>query len=259
MNRLRELRDKKGWTLDQVADSASMALNGLDPNSVIDEIAWEQSNVSSQDPTKDQIFVSANSISQYERGDRNPKLEVLSALADVFEVSTDYLMGRTNDENNYYVKLLDRLESRQNEAITTEDESFYNNTFMLLSDADLLKANNLITNDMQLNRFNGDLEPVKFQKLNAALTDKLHSEVLLAEQGKRDSKANVSDLFDNLSPENYSLIKNLLSILKKSDELKKENIKLKSLLHQKDAYMSSHESTKKNKKNVQITPEDLPF
>ena len=32
----------------------------------------------------------------YERGERSPTLEALVALADYFEVSLDYLTGRTN-------------------------------------------------------------------------------------------------------------------------------------------------------------------
>ena len=33
-------------------------------------------------------------ISFYETGRRNPSIEVLDELADLFDVSTDYLMGR---------------------------------------------------------------------------------------------------------------------------------------------------------------------
>ncbi len=36
-------------------------------------------------------------ISFYERGERNPSREVCSLLADVFDVSIDYLLDRTND------------------------------------------------------------------------------------------------------------------------------------------------------------------
>ncbi|WP_144461031.1 helix-turn-helix domain-containing protein [Siminovitchia fortis] len=42
------------------------------------------------------------SISGYENGNRNPDTETLQKLADFFEVSTDYLLGRTdnNEINN---------------------------------------------------------------------------------------------------------------------------------------------------------------
>ena len=38
-------------------------------------------------------------ISAYETGRKNPSLEVLGELADLFGVSTDYLMGREEAKN----------------------------------------------------------------------------------------------------------------------------------------------------------------
>ncbi|MGM0341635.1 helix-turn-helix domain-containing protein [Enterococcus sp. AZ007] len=46
----------------------------------------------------DQIHVSKVSISGYERGERSPDRETLTSLADFFEVSTDYLLGRENKD-----------------------------------------------------------------------------------------------------------------------------------------------------------------
>lgn len=40
--------------------------------------------------------VSSTSIQYYEAGKRDPKLETLTAIADVFGVTTDYLLGRSN-------------------------------------------------------------------------------------------------------------------------------------------------------------------
>lgn len=37
------------------------------------------------------------SIARYEKNDREPKSEMISALADFYNVSTDYLLGRTNE------------------------------------------------------------------------------------------------------------------------------------------------------------------
>ncbi|HCR3206413.1 TPA: helix-turn-helix transcriptional regulator [Enterococcus faecium] len=42
----------------------------------------------------DIIHVSKVSISGYERGERSPDRETLTALADYFNVTTDYLLGR---------------------------------------------------------------------------------------------------------------------------------------------------------------------
>lgn len=41
------------------------------------------------------IHVTKNSVSHYERGINMPELEVLIGIADVFDVSIDYLLGRT--------------------------------------------------------------------------------------------------------------------------------------------------------------------
>lgn len=38
--------------------------------------------------------LSKNIIGQYEKGERNPSIETLIRIADFFDVSTDYLLGR---------------------------------------------------------------------------------------------------------------------------------------------------------------------
>lgn len=40
--------------------------------------------------------LSKNMVSLYERGEREPSVEALVSLADFFEVTTDYLLGRKN-------------------------------------------------------------------------------------------------------------------------------------------------------------------
>ncbi|HHP8972438.1 TPA: helix-turn-helix domain-containing protein [Listeria monocytogenes] len=40
------------------------------------------------------------SISGYETGDRQPDNEILTRIADFFNVSIDYLLGRTSNPNN---------------------------------------------------------------------------------------------------------------------------------------------------------------
>ena len=40
--------------------------------------------------------LSKNMISLYERGEKAPSVDALISLADFFEVSTDYLLGRKN-------------------------------------------------------------------------------------------------------------------------------------------------------------------
>lgn len=40
--------------------------------------------------------LSRNMIGMYERGEKEPSLKALVEIADFFEVSTDYLLGRQN-------------------------------------------------------------------------------------------------------------------------------------------------------------------
>ena len=46
------------------------------------------------------IGVSKSSINMYERGEREPGLETVGALADYFDVRTDYLLGKNDDKRS---------------------------------------------------------------------------------------------------------------------------------------------------------------
>lgn len=63
MNRIRELRQAKGWTQTQLGDRVGMA---------------------------------KTTISGYERGDHQVDPAMLCALCDLFDVSADYLLGRSD-------------------------------------------------------------------------------------------------------------------------------------------------------------------
>lgn len=54
-----------------------------------------QNNFSQQD-LADKIGVTKQTISQYERGVRKPDMDTLTALCDIFNVSSDYLMGKSD-------------------------------------------------------------------------------------------------------------------------------------------------------------------
>ena len=60
-NRLREARQRKGWTINQMAEKVGIAVN---------------------------------SISGYERGKSEPTMFALTLLAETLDVTTDYLTGR---------------------------------------------------------------------------------------------------------------------------------------------------------------------
>ncbi|MCT0164024.1 XRE family transcriptional regulator [Lactobacillus helveticus] len=68
MNRIKEVRKKKGLSLQQVADA---------------------------------VGVGNNTISRYETGKREPKIETWDKLAKYFNVPTSYLMGLSDDVNGW--------------------------------------------------------------------------------------------------------------------------------------------------------------
>lgn len=49
----------------------------------------------------DAVSVSDEAIRLLERGKRSPSFEVLLSLADYFDVSLDYLVGRSDDPRRY--------------------------------------------------------------------------------------------------------------------------------------------------------------
>lgn len=46
------------------------------------------------------IGVSESAVGMYERGEREPDMEVIGRIADLFEVTVDYLLGRS-DQRDY--------------------------------------------------------------------------------------------------------------------------------------------------------------
>lgn len=76
MNRIKEVRKKKGLSLQQVADA---------------------------------VGVGNNTISRYETGKREPKLGTWQALANFFNVTVPYLQGI--DEETYDLKFATKKEA----------------------------------------------------------------------------------------------------------------------------------------------------
>ena len=61
-----------------------------------------EKNLKQKDVAK-AINIATNTLSQFENNKGRPSLEVLSSLADFFEVSVDYLIGRADDFGNVNV------------------------------------------------------------------------------------------------------------------------------------------------------------
>ena len=62
--------------------------------------------------------VSASIISNYENGERTPSLEMLVALSNLYQCSTDYLLGINNGDSNDSVNL-SMLNDRQQKLLQT--------------------------------------------------------------------------------------------------------------------------------------------
>ena len=54
----------------------------------------------SQSALANDLHIGQSTLAMYEKGKRNPNLEMLAKLADYFNVTTDYLLGRPDKEDN---------------------------------------------------------------------------------------------------------------------------------------------------------------
>lgn len=84
-NRLKELRKEEGLSLEQVGKGVGLA---------------------------------TNTISRYETGKREPKLETWQKLADFFNVPVDYLLGISKDRSTLTIDDLNPEEQDAYERIT---------------------------------------------------------------------------------------------------------------------------------------------
>ena len=71
----------------------------------------EENNLSQIELSK-RLGIGNVTLSQYETGARNPDNETLIAISDIFGVSTDYLLGKTDLRNysDYKPELIDKDE-----------------------------------------------------------------------------------------------------------------------------------------------------
>jgi transcriptional regulator with XRE-family HTH domain len=75
-SKLKNLREENGFTLEYVANK---------------------------------LKTTKTSIGRYEKNDREPKSEMITSLADFYNVSTDYLLGRT-DKRNFNIEEKPKLD-----------------------------------------------------------------------------------------------------------------------------------------------------
>ena len=78
----------------------------------------------------ERIGVSRQIISDYETGKRTPSIVALKTLADIFEVSTDYLIGRIDFEDDTFARIVSEYTGFSESAILKfreKNETRFNN------------------------------------------------------------------------------------------------------------------------------------
>ncbi|WP_291291840.1 helix-turn-helix transcriptional regulator [Enterococcus sp.] len=73
-----------------------------------------------QQEVADKIGITRPAYTAYEAGKREPDFSMLQVLADLFEVSTDYLLGRSDQRHLYPKVKSDLISSHVDETISEE-------------------------------------------------------------------------------------------------------------------------------------------
>ena len=94
-NRLRELRRSHGLTLKDTVEKVK---------------------------EQEALIITADALAKYERGDREPKLEILQKLADFFKVSVPYLQGFDEHKSNRLKDLRDKKGISQSQFVQAFNE-----------------------------------------------------------------------------------------------------------------------------------------
>ena len=89
----------------------------------------EKYNFSQSDIAR-QIGVTPALISAYENQERKPSLDKLVALADIFHVSTDYILGRSVKIDSSVIVNVDGLSDKQIQIIRNIISEFKSDSFL---------------------------------------------------------------------------------------------------------------------------------
>lgn len=101
----------------------------------------EEKDLKQTELAKD-LKMTSQALSQYERGLRTPDVETLNKIAEYFDVSTDYLIGRTNIKNTTA-----KVEANESEK---DIEEILENTMNDILNQEGLMLNGEILNDNDL-------------------------------------------------------------------------------------------------------------
>ncbi len=85
-----------------------------------------------QSELAEKLNLAPSSISMYERGDRDPDTSTLSKIAEIFNVTTDYLLGRTDipDMLNEPIQIAASMKDGLDISDMDEDEKKFINDFI---------------------------------------------------------------------------------------------------------------------------------
>lgn len=117
---LKELRNQKGWTQ---ADLSAM------------------------------LKVSPSTVGMWEQGRREPDYDYLTRIADIFEVSTDYLLGRSEINQNQSLSKEHLNLLKDYDSLGTDGQSLLKGIMTSLLMSHAKKASNVIHKNISGNNF----------------------------------------------------------------------------------------------------------
>lgn len=109
-----------------------------------------------------------NNISQYETGKREPDNDTINQIADFFDVSVDYIFGRTNDRKGYVEP--DEGISKDNIRYKTYEEMLNRLKYLLEREGIIAEADPVPKEAIELIFKHGGAAAIDILKLK--LTDK---------------------------------------------------------------------------------------
>lgn len=91
-------------------------------------IELRKKNKLSQTAVAKRIGVTSSLISAYEKQERKPSIDTLISLADIYNVSTDYILGRTYRDDSPIVINVEHLNDKQIKIIRELVDNMNQNT-----------------------------------------------------------------------------------------------------------------------------------
>ena len=119
----------------------------------------------SQQELANNLQISKSSINMYERGEREPGLDTLEAIADYFNVDMDYLTGKTSE-----IKLLTSIPNTNYEISLESDEKRLLDLYRNFNDEGKGKLLDTALDMSELNRYKKNNE---FDRISEAQAKKI--------------------------------------------------------------------------------------